>query len=111
MNSEEFKRTGGIDASPTAMRKAFHGKFPYQLTEAIIALSKNCRKNPGGESGAQAILDSYLHFGPDSVQYYGGDGEWSIKLIVRSMLDHDVKRWHGIKAAKAKKVLRNWSGW
>lgn len=100
MNSEEFKRTGGIDASPTAMRKAFHGTYPYQFTEAVIGLGKNCRKNPGGESGAQAMLDSFNHY-----------GDMGMMIIIRSILNHDVKRWHGITAAKAKKMLRKWSGW
>jgi hypothetical protein len=96
MNTIEFKLTGGIDASRTAMHEGML-KFciPYELREYIIFLGRNARKNPGGESLAQAMLDA--------LNYYG---LWGIKNMIKSGLaDKEVKRWKGIKAAKAKKRL------
>ena len=80
------------------MRVAMVDTLPTPIVEAIIALSKNCRRNPGGESGAQALLDGFQHY-----------GEWAVKQCTYYLMQDNLNRWHGIKAAKAKKLLRNWS--
>jgi hypothetical protein len=99
MNSDEFKLTGGIDASPTAFHNAMWTKLPFLTIEDLILLGRNARKNPGGESASQAILDCFNHHGVPG-----------LRMIVRAFLrDSALNRWKGIKAAEAKKHLRKFA--
>lgn len=102
MNSEQFKRTGGLDASRTTMQFVFsHSDLPLDLQEAIIEACKNVYNPPGMETMAQAVIDSYTYFGE----------WWGVKMLFKNSMTREhnsFRKWKGIKAAKMQKLIKNW---
>jgi hypothetical protein len=104
MNTEEFRRTGGIDASKPTFRKALKdSSIPPEVQEAIIEAGKQAMpKNPGGESSSQMLLDSFNHYQEGVLAMHIGN-------LLKKDHYHHLRMWTGRKAARQKKLLKEWS--
>lgn len=89
-------------ASPTIIREQLEKLvIQYSVREAIVLVAKNIKRdNPKSETFAQAVVGASTM------------GEWAVKSMVTGLFEYHMKqvaRLKGIKAAKAKKLLKLWS--